>query len=1184
MISCILVKRPVVFLLYTGIIYSLLFASLTSAETSTCPQITEYLQRGSSSTQVVSLKRYLNGQGLLSGVTFSTYFGKTTEAALKRWQSQRGIEPTGATGPKTRRALSQCSEEIVASSQCPNITRSLSRGMRGSDVTNLQRYLVSLTLLSQDSVTGHYGLLTEQAVKRFQASKNLEQTGVVGPLTQAALRNCTASAQTTSTMGAAGAGANTPANTSANTPTNAQSNAQSNTASGYTLPYVSPQAILPSFVSFGAGSFENDSMPDTLDLTQHAKLSINALTSPLLAEADYDHFWFANLNANPMRLDMGSWERMLPQFWATLQWMRYMTGDTTNLAVDQVWQNRHVKSLAPSGSLSFSIYKSYIPNVFDITNYRNIGAQFINDIYSQDWALFAFANLYRQTGDNGWKNKGIALVADLAVHGVYCDGSGAYGSFCYVVAPAYTDTYKDEQGRVHTGAPSSELGGRLIIGMSNFYAATGHVPARELAQKFVNYLINYGGYFNRSTGAFIRDQHASDEARGTHVGRHTQALVALADYAILTDDQSVVQFVINSFNWLKSAKCDDNQNINCTNTTIGWFPEFLDSTWPTSDYAVADMIQVAVKLSAAGKADLWDDAERWARNQFSAQQLDDVSWLPGFSSQFSNMETSGSACGAVSSSLFCSTNNVGQRVLGAWGGFVRPNEFLPHVTTTGGRGVMGDSTAWGSMTVYTLWKHSITRSSDYLKVNMLFNRTSEWANVYSYIPYTGRVDVKIKDASIQKLYIRIPQWTTASQATVTKAGTSVPLYLTEGYAYVAGPFQNGQIISITFPISERTETFALASTYGSQTKTTFEFTLRGDMVIQVSPQGQRGAFYTDRLRYRNAAQMKSTQNFIPSSRALLNDYPAPSAPPVPTTPTTPTTPATPVLHVYGNGTEGAITVPTGQSVNITWSAQNVDGCTLYGPQASPFDSTNIFNGSGQLIVPSPGQATGPIMTQSVYTFRCVKNGVWTGKTLTITPATPGLNLYGNGTEGTITVPTGQSVNLTWSAQNVVGCNVYGPKASPLDTTNLFNSSGLTNVPSPGQATGPITMQAIYTLRCINGGNIWTSKTITINPTNPVTPSTSTFIHANGQPDAITVPSGSTVGISWGAQNVKGCAVYGPNASPLNDTNVFNGSGYTHVPAPGQTTNPITSRATFTLRCVDTNDALVVEKTVVVTPQ
>src|SRR3989344_8696305 len=50
-------------------------------------------------------------------------------------------------------------------------SRSLSKGMRGDDLKQLQLFLIAQKLLTSDSATGFFGALTEAAVKKFQAQK-----------------------------------------------------------------------------------------------------------------------------------------------------------------------------------------------------------------------------------------------------------------------------------------------------------------------------------------------------------------------------------------------------------------------------------------------------------------------------------------------------------------------------------------------------------------------------------------------------------------------------------------------------------------------------------------------------------------------------------------------------------------------------------------------------------------------------------------------------------------------------------------------------------------------------------------------------------------------------------------------------------------------------------------------------
>src|ERR1043166_7246274 len=82
-----------------------------------------------------------------------------------------------------------------AATACPNLSRNLSLGSRGTDVIQLQQFLISQNLLASDSATGYFGRLTQAAVQKFQC-KNMNICsgspatngwGSVGPKTRRAI-------------------------------------------------------------------------------------------------------------------------------------------------------------------------------------------------------------------------------------------------------------------------------------------------------------------------------------------------------------------------------------------------------------------------------------------------------------------------------------------------------------------------------------------------------------------------------------------------------------------------------------------------------------------------------------------------------------------------------------------------------------------------------------------------------------------------------------------------------------------------------------------------------------------------------------------------------------------------------------------------------------------------------------
>lgn len=87
----------------------------------------------------------------------------------------------------------------AATGPCVTITRYLTIGSRGTDVTALQNYLISQNYLSVGLSTGYFGARTQGALQAFQKSSGVVSNGsplttgygAVGPKTRAALALCT---------------------------------------------------------------------------------------------------------------------------------------------------------------------------------------------------------------------------------------------------------------------------------------------------------------------------------------------------------------------------------------------------------------------------------------------------------------------------------------------------------------------------------------------------------------------------------------------------------------------------------------------------------------------------------------------------------------------------------------------------------------------------------------------------------------------------------------------------------------------------------------------------------------------------------------------------------------------------------------------------------------------------------
>ncbi|WP_230423797.1 N-acetylmuramoyl-L-alanine amidase [Streptomyces radicis] len=133
------------------------------------------LRSGSSGAQVNALQYLLNQNGQDAG-TVDGQFGPATEAAVRAFQTAKGLGSDGIVGRQTWTAL------LSAGAQT-----SLGQGSTGEAVSRLQRALTA-ALGRTISVDGQFGPLTGQAVTDYQSSRGLDADGLVGPQTWTALQ------------------------------------------------------------------------------------------------------------------------------------------------------------------------------------------------------------------------------------------------------------------------------------------------------------------------------------------------------------------------------------------------------------------------------------------------------------------------------------------------------------------------------------------------------------------------------------------------------------------------------------------------------------------------------------------------------------------------------------------------------------------------------------------------------------------------------------------------------------------------------------------------------------------------------------------------------------------------------------------------------------------------------------
>ena len=150
------------------------------------------IERGDQGPAVTTLQEQLKASGFFDSSPTDLY-GPMTEDAVRRFQAANNLSVDGVAGPETLQKLEGYRRLGETTHNSPKVRETassgsstgaiLKRGDSGDAVRILQEQLSTARLFNANP-TGTFGPVTEDAVRRFQAEKNLVADGVVGPATQ----------------------------------------------------------------------------------------------------------------------------------------------------------------------------------------------------------------------------------------------------------------------------------------------------------------------------------------------------------------------------------------------------------------------------------------------------------------------------------------------------------------------------------------------------------------------------------------------------------------------------------------------------------------------------------------------------------------------------------------------------------------------------------------------------------------------------------------------------------------------------------------------------------------------------------------------------------------------------------------------------------------------------------------
>ncbi len=605
------------------------------------------------------------------------------------------------------------------------------------------------------------------------------------------------------------------------------------------------------------GERYEDSIPDTLDIAHRAELAINALTGITDADAEYEVYWQAELFRNPavMMHDHNDWVQSVEGFMEALPLLRVATGSDLNAQVDPVWMQVLLKSIGPDG-LIYEIldgrpWSRLNPWSFEFVwmpDGRNANTGVVPVGLATTSAkcgriIGTMAAYYLRDKNPIWRETSERMIQRLNEMAV------DRGSFAYVPHGAFAPFARfGLNPKMPTGYDAVDYGNiRMIQGLSQYYQATGYEPAINLAAKLTAFGMGPAAYYD-AQGRFlvspneidallnsprlkIHYPEAKDLKYGGHFHNHTIGLLSMLEYAVVARDRKALEFVNGGYNYAKTQG----------SSLVGFFPELaIDNKYFACESCeLGDMIALALKLTDGGAGDYYDDVDRWVRNQFAEQQLTNGDWIH-------DLEKTQPAKPVAFNET---ADRLVERNIGTFAGWASGNEFASQI------GIQQCCLGNSARSLYYVWDRIVQRNGEELRVNLLLNRASKWADIYSHVPYEGRVELKLKQPA-SRVLVRAPEWiTSGSPEIVCKVNGASRALRWEGRYVNVGAGRPGDRIAVTFPISTRT----VKETIGN---IPYTLTIKGSTVISIDPPGKIGPLYNRAYFSASKAPTRKVQRFV----------------------------------------------------------------------------------------------------------------------------------------------------------------------------------------------------------------------------------------------------------------------------------------------------------------------------------
>ena len=502
---------------------------------------------------------------------------------------------------------------------------------------------------------------------------------------------------------------------------------------------------------------KTEMIPDTLDLAERGSLAINGAMGTLDPNCGFEPYFLTYFNVHPAY--MLHWSSMpsgvLPKYVESMPLLRLMSGSDQDRDIEEGM----LASIAANISEDGLIYDRAAPE-----RPWNVGFGYGPKDWNEDFANMAgngrlvigLINYYQATGDEIWKERA-RRTAERMLELAVVKGEHAY----YPDVKCGNDySYPRNTGWTHTNEPQDPREGQEgamlfyllqpVRGFTRWYKLSGDERFLDLSKRFVNFGMQrkfWGGRSDMEPLAGAERGHFWGHFHGT-----TAALRGLLDYAMVADDWRIKEFVRDAYEWARHHG-------------IHRLGLFAGGGGSTEGCAVADMMALAVKLTDAGIGDYWEDVDQYGRNGLleaqatSAEEMKRVSQMGEERPPNSGYEDFGGLRPGQETN-----ERVIERSVGAFGHLQGARYLGPYL--------MQCCTGNGCQSLYYAWDGIVRQEGDTAQVNLWLNRRSPWVDVWSWLPYEGKLIVQNK--GMRRIVVRAPGWASRGAMRCNVNGKDAP--------------------------------------------------------------------------------------------------------------------------------------------------------------------------------------------------------------------------------------------------------------------------------------------------------------------------------------------------------------------------------------------------------------------------